>query len=47
MTPRLRSQRRADTLEALRQGTDVWVASASESGEVHLIPLSYSWMASG
>ena len=43
MTPRPRNQRRVDALEALRQGTDVWVASASERGEVHLIPLSYYW----
>jgi hypothetical protein len=43
MTPRTSTQRREDTLEALRQGTDVWVASANESGEAHLIPLSYSW----
>lgn len=43
MTPRPRNQRRVDALEALRQGPDVWVASASERGEVHLIPLSYYW----
>src|SRR3954463_143816 len=43
MTPRPRNQRREDALEALRQGTDVWVASANELGEVHLIPLSYYW----
>src|SRR3954452_3795665 len=43
MTPRARKQRREDALEALRQGPDVWVASASERGEVHLIPLSYYW----
>jgi hypothetical protein len=43
MTQRPRNQRRVDTLEALRQGTDVWVASASDRGEVHLIPLSYYW----
>src|SRR4051812_36122820 len=43
MTPRTPTQRREDTLKALRQGTDVWVASANESGEAHLIPLSYAW----
>jgi hypothetical protein len=39
----MRTQRRQDALEALTQGIDVWVASASEHGEVHLIPLSYYW----
>jgi hypothetical protein len=43
MTPRPRSQRRADALAALNQERDVWVASASASGDVHLIPLSHYW----
>src|SRR5262245_54401019 len=43
MTPRPRSQRRSDALEVLRQERDVWVASASAGGEVHLIPLSHYW----
>jgi hypothetical protein len=45
--PRSTAQRRAGVLEKLRTepGTekDVWVASASASGEAHLIPLSYYW----
>ena len=40
-------QRKAHVLEALRMvpGTekDIWVASASASGETHLIPLSFYW----
>ncbi len=45
--PRSTAQRKADVLERLRTvpGTekDVWVASASPSGEAYLIPLSYYW----
>jgi hypothetical protein len=45
--PRSTAQRKADVVEKLRTvpGTekDVWVASASASGEVYLIPLSYYW----
>lgn len=41
--PRSRSQRTADTLERLRGDVDLWVASASESGEAYLVPLSYHW----
>lgn len=43
MAVRTSSQRRADTLETLRRGGNVWVASASASGEAHLIALSYFW----
>jgi hypothetical protein len=43
MPPRTASQRRTDTLDALQRTRDVWVASASETGETHLIPLSYFW----
>jgi hypothetical protein len=43
MPPRTASQRRTDTLDALQRTRDVWVASASETGEAYLIPLSYYW----
>jgi Pyridoxamine 5'-phosphate oxidase len=44
-TPPARSpeQRRRDTLEKLRTGVDLWVASASGDGNAYLIPLSYYW----
>ena len=45
--PRSTAQRKTDVLEKLRTepGTekDVWVASASASGDAYLIPLSYHW----
>ena len=45
--PRSTAQRKADVLEKLRMvpGTekDIWVASASASGEAYLIPLSFYW----
>ncbi len=37
------AQRKTDTLEKLRGGVDLWVASASEDGEAYLVPLSYHW----
>jgi hypothetical protein len=40
---RSRSQRKKDTLEKLRTEVDLWVASASEDGHAHLVPLSYHW----
>ena len=43
MTTRTAAQRRADTLEALRQHHDVWVASAGATGEASMIPLSFLW----
>jgi hypothetical protein len=43
MAIRTASQRRADTLDALQRGVDVWVASADATGGAHLIPLSYLW----
>ena len=43
MTVRTPSQRRTDTLETLSRGGDAWVASASATGEAHLIALSYFW----
>jgi hypothetical protein len=43
--PELRSteQRKADVLEKLRNEVDLWVASASATGEAYLIPLSFIW----
>jgi hypothetical protein len=41
--PRSRSQRRRDVLAKLRRETDLWVASADETGAAHLVPLSYCW----
>lgn len=43
MLIRTPAQRRADTLETLRRGGDVWVASANADGTAHLIALSFSW----
>lgn len=43
MPPRSTQQRIADVLEKLRHDEDVWVASASETGEAYLIPLSFYW----
>jgi len=45
--PRNTARRKADVLEMLRTvpGTekDIWVASASASGDAYLIPLSFYW----
>lgn len=43
MPTRTAAQRRSDTLVALRQHRDVWVASADAAGVAHLIPLSFLW----
>ena len=43
MPPRSRSQRPADVLAKLRDDVDLWVASADESGEAYLVPLSFHW----
>ena len=37
------AQRKSDTLEKLRGGVDLWVASAGEDGDAYLVPLSYYW----
>lgn len=37
------SRRVADTLERLRSDVDLWVASASETGDAYLVPLSFHW----
>ncbi len=42
--PRSREQRKRDTMERLRNDLDLWIASASEDGDVHLIPLSFHWV---
>jgi hypothetical protein len=42
--PRSGEQRKADVLAKLTaRHTDVWVASAPESGPAHLVPLSLAW----
>jgi hypothetical protein len=43
MPPRSRSQRQEDVLAKLRDDVDLWVASADESGEAYLVPLSFHW----
>ena len=43
MPPRSRSQRQADVLAKLRDDVDLWVASADETGEAYLVPLSFHW----
>lgn len=40
---RSRSQRRSDTLAKLGSEVDLWVASADETGNAYLVPLSYYW----
>jgi pyridoxamine 5'-phosphate oxidase-like protein len=43
--PRDRETRKADTLAMLAtEAIDVWVASASASGEAHLVPVSLAWV---
>ncbi len=42
--PRTGPQRKADTLSKLEAvHGDVWVATASNAGTAHLVPLSYAW----
>ena len=41
--PRSRAQRRADTLERFLSDVDLWVASADETGNAYLVPLSFVW----
>ncbi len=45
--PQSMEERKANVLDSLRmvRGTekDIWVASASVSGEAYLIPLSFYW----
>ena len=42
--PRTGLQRKADVIEKLEERhADVWVATATESGAAHLVPLSVAW----
>jgi hypothetical protein len=41
--PRPRARRRADALDKLGTQIDLWVASADESGNAYLVPLSFYW----
>ena len=41
--PRSRARRRSDTEHRLTHDIDVWVASASEDGVPHLVPLCFDW----
>ena len=42
--PRTGPQRKADTLSKLEAvNGDGWVATASNAGAAHLVPLSYAW----
>ncbi|HZJ27582.1 MAG TPA: pyridoxamine 5'-phosphate oxidase family protein [Acidimicrobiia bacterium] len=44
MTARTGAQRKVDVLAKLAaRHADVWVASASETGRAHLVPLSLAW----
>lgn len=44
--PRTGPRRKADVIEKLEAThADVWVATASSSGEAHLVPLSFAWCA--
>jgi Pyridoxamine 5'-phosphate oxidase len=40
---RSREQRRRDTVEKLGNDVDLWVASADETGNAYLVPLSFYW----
>ena len=45
LSPRDPQTRKADTLAMLASPEiDVWVATASESGEAHLVPVSLAWV---
>jgi general stress protein 26 len=44
MAPRTSEQRKRDTVDLLEaRGADLWLASASRAGKVHLVPLSFAW----
>ncbi|MCL1594773.1 MAG: pyridoxamine 5'-phosphate oxidase family protein [Actinomycetia bacterium] len=45
MTIRSTPTRIAETIERLSTDEDVWIATASESGVPHLVPLSLAWHA--
>jgi hypothetical protein len=43
-SPRVPEQRKADALRMLKERhADLWLASASPTGAVHLVPLSFAW----
>jgi len=41
--PRSPAGRRRDTEQRLSEDLDLWVATASEDGTPHLVPLSFEW----
>jgi nitroimidazol reductase NimA-like FMN-containing flavoprotein (pyridoxamine 5'-phosphate oxidase superfamily) len=41
--PRPTAERRRDVLAHLADDIDLWLATASADGEVHLVPLSFAW----
>lgn len=41
--PRSRSTRRRDSERRLEHDVDLWVATASDDGVPHLVPLSFDW----
>lgn len=41
--PRSRAVRRRDTERRLTDDVDLWVATASDDGVPHLVPLSFDW----
>jgi hypothetical protein len=44
MVARLPKERKADALSRLEAvESNVWVASASPSGDVHLVPVTHTW----
>ena len=43
MEPRTVEQRKKDVLDKLQNDVDIWVASASATGDSYLIPLSFYW----
>jgi nitroimidazol reductase NimA-like FMN-containing flavoprotein (pyridoxamine 5'-phosphate oxidase superfamily) len=45
--PRSGGQRRADTLARLTTDIDVWIATAGNSGDAYLVPLSFLWDGTG
>jgi general stress protein 26 len=45
--PRTAEQRKSDTLTRLTSDVDVWVATADDAGNAHLLPLSFFWDGAG
>lgn len=42
-TPRTVAQRKADVLDRLAAEHHVWIASANEDSDAHLVPLAFVW----